>query len=187
MEAIMKQAKILGFSLMVLAILFAGGCANSSVQESDPPNSSEPISPPPTEKVLQSPEASDSVSGEVCVSVDYASDEILDKYDSYDEYVEPEDSSYQVKVIFTTSAPVKDFKFLEGSFVGGEDNNLSFNASNVLYSIDELSPEKPLVIGTVFHGDFPTRGISFVDESNTTRYFTLMMSGKDGSLFLGEF
>lgn len=58
--------------------------------------------------------------------------------------------------------------------------------NRTLYSVDELLPKKPLVVGTVFQGAFPTRAISFVDENNTTRYYSLEMSGKDGSLFLLE-
>ena len=181
----MKQAKKLLLFLAVQVLLFAGGCTNSSMSESDLQSLFE--SPSQTEKSLLSSEPSASISDGVCVSVDYVSDELLNKYDSYYEYVEPEDSSYQVKVVFTTNVAVKDFNLLEGGFIGGEDNSFSFKVSNVLYSIDELLPEKPLVIGTVFHGNFPTRGISFVDESNTMRYFTLGMSGKDGSLVLLEY
>ena len=183
----MKQAKILLLSLAVLAILFAGGCAKAPVSESVTPSPSEPSAPSPTEAVLQPSEPAASATGAVCVSADYASDELLSQYASYDEFMELEDLSYQVKVVFTTSVPVTDFKFLEGGYVGGEDDSFRFVVNSVLYSMDELLPEKPLVVGTVFHGDFPTRGISFVDESNTTRYYTLGMSGKDGSLVLIEY
>lgn len=183
----MKRAKILLLTLAVLTMLIAGGCAKPSISESAAPSPTEPSTPPTTEAVLQSEEPTVSASADICVRVDYATDALLGQYASYDEFDESEDLDYQVKVLFTTSTPVRDFKFLAGGYVEGENDSFSFVADSVLYAADTVSPDKPLVVGTVFHGDFPTRGISFVDENNTTRTFALGMSGKDGSLVLIEF
>lgn len=183
----MKQAKILLLSLMALATLFAGGCQNDASLESASLNPSEPSAPSPTKAVLQITQAPASASVAFCVSADFASDELLSQYASYKDYNEPEALSDQVKVVFMTSLPVKAFQFLKGGYVGGEEDSFRFVVNSVLYSTDELLPETPLVIGTVFEGDFPTRGFSFVDESNTTRFFTLGISGKDGSLVLLEY
>jgi len=183
----MKRAKILLLSLAVLTMLIAGGCKKSSVSESASPTPAEPRASAATETVLPSTEPAISATDDVCVRVDYATDALLGQYASYDEFDESENLDYQVKVIFTTSAPVRDFKFLAGGYVEGENDSFGFVVSSVLYAADTVSPDKPLVVGTVFHGDFPTRGISFVDENNTTRTFALGMSGKDGSLVLIEY
>lgn len=165
----MKQAKTLLFFMVAFAMLFAG-CTNSSTPGNDIPESSNPTT---------------SVTEKVFVSVDYATDELLSKYDSFDEFVEFEDEGYQ-KIIFITSIVVKDFRFIE---VGhkDEDMNVTFFENKVLYSLDELLPEKPFVVTWMEQGLIPHRGISFVDESNTTRYFYIAMSGEDGSLLLVEF
>ena len=43
------------------------------------------------------------------------------------------------------------------------------------------------MIGAEFPGILPAYGLSFADGSGETVYFTINMSGKDGSLFLTEF
>jgi len=179
----MKQAKTLLFLVVTFAMLFAG-CTNSStpssdIQELPTPTASE------TEKVSEPPESTTSVTEEVLVSVDYATDELLSKYNSFNEFVEFEDEGYQ-RIIFTTSIAVKDFRFIEVGFKD-EDKKVAFFENDVLYSMAELSPEKPFVVTWMEWGTIPHRGISFVDETNTTRYFYISMSGKDGSLLLVEF
>lgn len=169
MELIMKQPKTLLFLMLAFAMLFSG-CTNSSTPDSDMPESTDPIV---------------SETEDVSLRVDYATDELLSKYDSFEEFVEFKDEDYQ-KIVFTTNITVKDFKFIEVAYKE-EDSNISFFENKVLYSLDELSPEKPFIVTWMEQGAIPHRGISFVDETNTTRYFYIAMSGKDGSLLLVEF
>ena len=133
----------------------------------------------------ESSEPTTSATGTVLVNVDYATDELLSEYDSFDEFTEFEDEGYQ-KIIFITNIVVKDFRFIEVGYKE-ENTNIVFFENKVSYSLDELSPEKPLVVTWMEQGSIPHRGISFIDENNTTRYFYVAMSGEDGSLFLVEF
>lgn len=157
----MKPAKLLLFLLLSLAMLFAA-CGNSPTPD--------PL-PPEADKVL--------------VSVDYVTDELLNQYDSFLEFVEFEDENYQ-KIVFTTNVPAKDFKFIEIDF-SEEDGDIVFFEKEVLYSLDELTAEKPFLVDWIPWGAIPHRGISFVDEKGDTRYFSIIMSGEDGSLYLDEF
>lgn len=179
----MKQAKLLLLFVVAFAMLFAA-CANPSAPDSD---SSQPPKPSDSgiDEVLDSPEPSDPVTEKALVNVDYATDELLSKYDSFSEFTEFEDEGFQ-KIIFTTNIAVKDFKFIE---VGFKDDNIDFTffESDVLYSLEELSPAKPFVVSWMEQGSIPHRGISFIDETGATRHFCITMSGEDGSVFLAEF
>ncbi|MEA4895463.1 MAG: hypothetical protein VB064_09375 [Oscillospiraceae bacterium] len=175
----MKQSKMLLFFMVTFELLFAG-CTNLSIPGSNMLESPSPAASE-TAEVSAPLESSASVTDEVFVSVDYATDELINKYDSFYEFVEFKDEGYQ-KIIFTTCISVKDFRFIE---VGYKDEDI--NVNKVLYSMEELSPEKPFVVTWMEWGSIPHRGISFVDETNKIRYFYIAMSGEDGSLLLVEF
>lgn len=179
----MKQARLL-LVFMVVFSMFLAGCADSSTPNSDP---SQSLNPDPSEAggLPESSKPGTSLTEEVLVSVDYATDELLSKYDSYAEWIEFEDEGYQ-KIIFTTNIAAKDFKFIEVNY-RTEDADIIFFENEVLYSLEELSPEEPFVVTWMEWGSIPHRGVSFVDETDTTRYFCIVMSGKDGSLHLDEF
>lgn len=120
------------------------------------------------------------------VNADYATDALLAKYgSSINEYIEFAKAGYP-KIIVAANTELKDFKYIE---VGYKDENENFilYQKEVLHSLNELLPEKPFVVTWMDQGTIPHRGISFVDENNTTKYFALSMSGKDGSLLLIEF
>lgn len=133
----------------------------------------------------QSPaDAANSV--EAIITVDYASDELLANTNSYDEVI-IDLSEAQTRIVFTISNTVKDFKYLEILLTDCVDDKCFFDIVEELYSINELRPERPLVIDMEFIGSIPNRGISFVDETGIRRYFSINQSGKDGSVFLLEF
>ena len=156
----MKKAKTLLFSLIALVMLFMVGCTNSST-----------------------PDDNQSKSEEILISVDYAPDEISGEYNSFDE----EYNGYEAeRIILRTNIAAKDFKFIEIGYKG-ENTNIQYYEAAVLYSLDELSPENPLVVTWLEQGTVPHRGLSFVDENNITRYFYIAKSGEDGSLLLIEF
>lgn len=196
----MKQVKLLFFSLSILIMLFAGGCADTDdgLTRSPETQPTEQITNPSMESspepIMQTSSPSDerltytsNTPDANFIRVDYLTEALLEQYKSYDEYVEPENAAYQVKILFEISATVKDVRFLVIYLdESGEDGSLNFYVDKTLYSMDTLPPEKPLVVGTVFEGLLPTRAISFVDENNTTRYYSVEMSGKDGSIFLSE-
>ena len=72
---------------------------------------------------------------------------------------------------------LKNFKYVT-ILHDDEGDRISFAEDELLYSLDELSPEKPFAVSLIFLGLIPNRGISFTDENNITRYFTISLSGK---------
>ncbi|MCL2342538.1 MAG: hypothetical protein FWC62_01375 [Firmicutes bacterium] len=78
------------------------------------------------------------------------------------------------------------------------DTGLRYVLGGTFYSMDELTPARPLVVGMDFAGMMPPyvsyegvtlppyRGISFVDAAGVTRYFSLTQNGQDGSIVLTE-
>ncbi|NLL37724.1 MAG: hypothetical protein GX256_09425 [Fretibacterium sp.] len=124
---------------------------------------------------------------EAAVRVEEAGEEFLAQKDAFEEFID-DDTEYQIKVVFSANVVVKDFKYFETTITEvDKDGKEVFDVIKELYSADELSPERPLVIRMSFPGSMPSRGISYVDENGTTRYFAVCMSGEDGSIFLYEF
>lgn len=151
--------------------------------------SKENVTTLPDDTILPQTDQTDvSSSVKAIVSIDYASEELLSKTDAFDKFVD-DSSKYQVKVVFTSNIPVREFRYVELSFrdAGQGDNAINFDILKDLYHVDELTPQRPLVVTMLLDGVIPNRGISYVDESGTTRYFTISMSGKDNSLLLTEF
>ena len=122
---------------------------------------------------------------EMEVSVDYFMDEFISNYSSFFEF--SDDSEFDKVLIINTDATVKDFNFLEIQ-IDYDGHDYIYNIENTLYSIDELAPEKPLVIsGVLGAGLLNVRGISFTNEEGVERFFYIQVSGDDGSLNLVEF
>ena len=63
----------------------------------------------------------------------------------------------------------------------------SWQMSEVLYTMDELDPERCFLAQVVFWGDMTTYGISFTDADGAQRHFAVSISGKDGSLVCQEY
>ncbi len=140
----------------------------SSAPSSEPPSSS---SQPPTEDVE--------------ISALYATDEVLSGYDSYEEFIEFDDTDYP-KIVITTNVTLQNFAFIEVGY-REEAESIVFYESNTLHSLSELSPEKPFVVTWMEQGVIPHRGVTYSDEYGTQKYYAISMSGEDGSLLLTEF
>lgn len=179
----MKESKLLLLFMVGFAILFTA-CTNSSTPVNDSSQSPNPIIPE-VEEVSEPSKSTTSPGEKVLISVDYATDELLSQYDSFAEFIEFEDENPQ-KIIFTTNIPVRDFGFIEVAYKD-QDMNVTFFENQLLYSLEELSPTKPFLVTWIEQGALPHRGISFIDETDRTRYFYIAMSGEDGSLLLVEF
>jgi hypothetical protein len=175
----MKQIKLLLLLMTTLSMLITG-CANPSLPDKNLPTSTDADVSGITDSEL--PDSDVSEPEELIVRVDYATDELINKYDAVEEF---EEAGFQ-KIIFTTNRAVKNFRFIEISYQE-EDGNIKFIENKVLYSIDELLQERPFVVTWMEQGAIPHRGVAFDDESGTTRHFYLSMSGEDGSLLLVEF
>ncbi len=103
-----------------------------------------------------------------------ATDELLNKYDSFYEYINDKNGA---RLIIWTDIEVKDFSFIsiKNDNTGSE---LSYFAGDTLFSVDEFSPEKPFVVNLLIPGTVPAYGISFVDENGVEKYYTIQLSGR---------
>ncbi len=104
----------------------------------------------------------------------------------YDEYADAP-TGYEVRLVLTADAPVADFCFLALALAGSDDaGGMTFTAEP-LYTADTLAPGRPLVVSMTFAGIVPDRGISYTDTDGSTKYFSIEMSGEDGSPLLVPF
>lgn len=88
------------------------------------------------------------------------------------------------RVLLSCEYAVKDFKVL--GIEASMSSSLSFFTEE-LYALDELTPERPLLLNMTFYGLLPYYGVSYVDDSGETISYSINMSGKDGSVILTEF
>ena len=63
----------------------------------------------------------------------------------------------------------------------------SWQMSEALYTMDELTPDRAFLAQVVFWGDMTTYGISFTDADGQVRHYAVSISGKDGSLVCTEY
>ncbi len=126
-------------------------------------------------------ETSNTVEYTMPITVDYASEEMLNDTDSYLHFTDETVSNNDWNLVFTTDTAVQDFKFL------ALDESTVLTIESVLYTIEELSTEKPFVASTYINDATANRGISFTDVNGETRYYAVSFSGADGSISLEEF
>ena len=86
----------------------------------------------------------------------------------------------------TEESTVSDFRLLSIAMQDIDENGIFTFSAEELYSQPELTPERPLEADLVFLGDIPNNGISFTDADGNVKYFSVDMSGMDGSLILWE-
>lgn len=103
-----------------------------------------------------------------------ATDELLNRYDSFHEYINHEDGA---RLIIWTDTVIKDFAFITVDH-DVTVSKLSFLAGDTLFSVDALSPEKPFVVKLLIPGILPAYGISFADENGVERFFSINLSGR---------
>ncbi len=181
----MKQSKMLLFLPLILTLILLVGCNNSTLDK----NISN-LTMENTSEVYYTSDESVSTLLEHYISynslnVDYVTNEYLNKYDIFDEFV---DYDTEQKIIFYSDTKVKDFKYIELSNNFYDDFGITYTEEKILFSIDELLPEKPFVVSWMEIGDIVSyRGVAFTDENNITKYFYIADSGKDKSLSLIEF
>jgi len=136
------------------------------------------------------------------LQIRFIADESNTHLDTVNEYVDiSENADYHVfiepngfvKTLFTTEKTISDFQFISLKHSFQRDENccdevcLCTFIEDILYSLEELTPEKPLFTEWRNIGCFTTnRGISFVYDG-VRRYFNIILSNKSGHLFLSEF
>lgn len=86
-----------------------------------------------------------------------------------------------VQVAIRAYEVLRDVTFYSMEFV--EDD---YQAAELLYSIDEMQPDMPLVVDVEFPGDMTMYGLHFTDRSGATHTCCIYISGRNGALILTE-
>ena len=90
-------------------------------------------------------------------------------------------SEFAVTVAFRTNEILTDVTFFS------MDIAEFLQKDQDLFTIDELTPEKPFVAEIAFPGDFTTYGIRFTDQRGNVCCHTISISGRNGTLCLSEY
>ena len=120
---------------------------------------------------------------EPAVQAHWAED-VLDGISDYHE-VSVSTAEPTARVLLSCEYAVKDFKVI-GVETSPMSGSLSYSTEE-LYALDELTPDRPLLLNMTFYGLLPSYGVSYVDDSGETICYSINMSGKDGSVILTEF
>ena len=119
------------------------------------------------------------------VRVQVATEELLNQFAAFHEFIEFDEPGYQ-RILITTDRVLRDFHFISISMEEFADGELALMAEEFLYTVAEVTPDMPFVVTWMDQGTIPHRGISFRDENGQMRGFTINLSGYDGSIILGD-
>ena len=97
-----------------------------------------------------------------------------------------DDGELSTEIAFRSTRDLQNFQFLSVALEDVNESGAYFTATE-LYSLDTLTPERPLLVQTSFPGDMPSIGVSYTDADGVTRYYSVSESGYDGSLILSGF
>jgi hypothetical protein len=113
------------------------------------------------------------------IKVALATDEVLKKYNSFDEFVDENTHEIQ-KIVFSTTVPVRNFKYSAIELdLEHEPTRIIEHYHAVKHQIDELSPEHSFVVNWMEIGSMPHAGISFHVENGPRRYFAIVGNNAD--------
>ena len=116
----------------------------------------------------------------VIISLEHASEELLNSTEEFPFYQDP-DTDY-VYVVFKTDTSVTNFRFFSVVSTDTWSDDGAPMIDDVLYTIDEFTPDMIFVAETVFADVYAVRGISFVDANGNTQYYTLHDSAVDDTM-----
>lgn len=119
------------------------------------------------------------LSGNIKISVDFATEEQLKNYENANLLLLAEDGA---SLLVLPKEKITDFSI---SYIQYDATLEKFQEVETLYSIEELSPEKPLII-KMNMPDLPTIKASYTSSSGMQQSVVIAESGKDGSIFLIE-
>jgi len=127
------------------------------------------------------------------------SEEVLDALESYHLFVDSvnemrwdfddirlplidHEGTRREAIALTTDVTLRDFRWLSLNNWFAEEGHIAETIT--LFSLDELTPEKPFIFAYFGLGTMPHRGMSFVDEEGITRYFAFVHN-ESGELING--
>ncbi len=162
--------------------------ADESVNDNESATASEPDeSNPETSETIDESDISQDIAKEeikVIISMEHASDELLESTEDFPFYNDPTtDYSF---VVFKTDTEVSNFRYFSVVSTDTWSDDGAPKIEDVLYTIDEFTPDMFFVAETVFADVYAVRGISFVDANGNTQYYTLHDSAVDDTIGLSR-
>ena len=97
---------------------------------------------------------------------------------------EAEDGAAGIRI--RTDAAVTEVRLAALTTEIDGDGTASYTLGETLYAAASLTPEEELVAETAFMGMLPDRCLCYRDTDGTERFFSLAISGKDGSLLMTD-
>lgn len=116
------------------------------------------------------------------VTVHWAAEAQSDLQD-YEEFV-VDATDAQTQILFTSKTPVKEFKLLALTITDVDEDGYPIFETEELFAPEDSTLSRPLLVKLTFHGDLPSYGVSYLDETDTLRLLALSISGEDGSISL---
>ena len=129
---------------------------------------------------------SDTDNGECAFSLSFIADDEFDStmaaYPNYTLVVVSNDD-YSVKVLIsTTSETLTNLEFYTLELIDFDDSGKATYNETVVSQLDELTPDRPVVLQMTFGEFIPTVGFSYVDAAGNRHKVGITESGKDGSI-----
>ena len=97
---------------------------------------------------------------------------------------EAEDGAAGIRI--RTDAAVTEVRLAALTTEINGDGTASYTLGETLYAAASLTPEEELVAETACMGMLPDRCLCYRDTDGTERFFSLAISGKDGSLLMTD-
>ncbi|MDO5044882.1 MAG: hypothetical protein Q4E22_06285, partial [Coriobacteriia bacterium] len=118
------------------------------------------------------------------LSIDYfdAQRDGLTNSNSYHEYT-VDISDYQIAALLRTAVPIKHLSVFYFEVEDVSNDGVPVGQVFGGYYLEELTPDKPLVLHTTIQGTFPTVAVGYYDKDEYVTY-GIIMNGMDGSLEL---
>ena len=111
----------------------------------------------------------------------YPAESLIGEKSDYTAYIQ-EDSEYTTWIAFRANELLLDVKLTSLEYA-----EEGYKVTEELHKERWMAEESYLVAGLVFYGDMTTYGISFVDGEGEERFFSVSLSGMDGSIVMNEY
>lgn len=118
-------------------------------------------------------------SGSIKVSVDYASEEQLSKYENVNEFIINEEG---MSLLVLPTEKLANFSI---NGIEMDETTYEYMTVSKLHELSVVSPDEPVII-KLYMPDFPCIGVSFTDESGMLQEYGIAESLEDGSVYLFE-
>jgi hypothetical protein len=165
----MKKTTLIISLTLALACLFAACAEPQPSTPTENPPQTVPSEPIPEPAPLPEPEPAPTKDTSLTLTISDIPDADANDTD-YHRFVQDEDG---INLVITPNTPIRAFRFV--SAIMGETD---FTAGDTLYTLDEVTPDKPFMVKMLFVGAGYTYGVIFEDANGFERFFTINLDGR---------